>query len=1015
MPETVRFDHYEVLTRDDGSLYELGRGAMGVTYKALDTNLRIPVCLKVIAANHLHSDIARQRFIREARSAARLRNPNVAAVYHLGLEGDTWFYAMEFIDGETVDALIKRNGPLPPKLALEIADQVAKAYGAAEPHGLVHRDIKPANLMVIRDGEQVLVKVIDFGLAKSSLPDDESATLSMGGFVGTPHFASPEQLEERDLDVRSDIYSLGVTLWFMLAGRTPFAGSMAQVMSQHLSKTPPFEKLKVPAPMARLLRKLLEKNALDRPQNSVELRKDIARCIVELDSPDAIAEPSEAVSPSDAEENYMTMVDPGLLAAGTVTFEIGQLVAARYRVVESLGDSNLGRVYRAQDQTRAHDVRLVVLHESISLSTEAMSALERMIELLIPRPHPNLQRIEAIETVEGASFLVLEWCEGATLLDLLRARRELDSGEVIALLTQAAAGLDHVTACGVEETELALHRVFVSFARKPEIDWLREGMGHWPDFTVKINPLSRRGAEAAGETWAGGQTMVDAPRPSAGGASEKAVRSLAAIAYELLGGKLSATGLALGTFDFKPVAALGEAGNEVLRRALSTEPPFPSAGEFIKALTTPENIEFARRDHYGTASPTRAAASRGGETVAAPVALAPAPAPAKKSPILAVAIGAALLAGGGAVWYLKRPVPVAPPVNPGTTESGTSSTGTTTTTIPETTTEPEKKTPAPPTEKELLEKAVADAKALELREAWGACLAAWVKVARDFPNSNAGKANLEIVCGTLRLRPYGLGPEVFEPMKEPLAAAADMGIISAMMVLGENLKLTEPETALKWYLLAGEKGDPEGLTQAALLQSNGWNGHPADLEASAKLLEQAVEKGHVSAKLLLGESYLYGKGVTYDYKKAVSLIREAADASNAKALDLLGTLYSRPKSLPPSFNEFPADLTEAAKLYQKAAEAGNAGSWYNLAVLQLKNGGGEGKALLYARRGSEAKDPNSMFMLATFTEAGLSPVLPKNVDEAKRLYVEAAELGQPRAQDWCRKNNVEFTAKPVRR
>jgi serine/threonine protein kinase len=218
MPETVTFDHYEVLTRDDGSLHELGRGAMGITYKAFDTNLGMPVALKVISGNWLNSDVARQRFIREARSAAKLRHRHVASVFHLGTEGEAYFYAMEFIDGETVDALIKRQGPLHPKLALQIAAQVARALNAAQPHGLVHRDIKPANLMLVREDDEVMVKVIDFGLAKSSLPgEEESATVSLGGFVGTPHFASPEQLEEREIDVRSDIYSLGVTLWYMLA------------------------------------------------------------------------------------------------------------------------------------------------------------------------------------------------------------------------------------------------------------------------------------------------------------------------------------------------------------------------------------------------------------------------------------------------------------------------------------------------------------------------------------------------------------------------------------------------------------------------------------------------------------------------------------------------------------------------------------------------------------------------------------------------------------------------------
>ena len=263
MLETAIFDHYEVLTRDDGSLFELGRGGMGITYKAFDTSLRMPVALKVINANYLKSEVARQRFVREARSAARLRNRHVASVFHLAMKGDTWFYAMEFIDGETLGALIKRHGPLRPALALAITAQVARALNEAAHHGLVHRDIKPDNLMLVEDDDELIAKVIDFGLAKASIASDAdgAASVSVGGFVGTAHFASPEQWEEREIDTRSDIYSLGVTLWYMLTGRPPFLGSMPQVMRQHLSKTPPFERLEgLPAPVVDLLRKMLAKD-----------------------------------------------------------------------------------------------------------------------------------------------------------------------------------------------------------------------------------------------------------------------------------------------------------------------------------------------------------------------------------------------------------------------------------------------------------------------------------------------------------------------------------------------------------------------------------------------------------------------------------------------------------------------------------------------------------------------------------------------------------------------------------
>jgi serine/threonine protein kinase len=235
MPEAEQYQQYEVLRREDGSLWELGRGAMGITYKAYDTNLHCTVALKVINSTYLQNDTARQRFLREARAAAALRHPNVASVFNLSTHQDNYFYVMEFIDGETVEACVKRKGRLEPVEALNITLQVSRALAAAAKQRLVHRDLKPANLMLVdQEGEQI-VKVIDFGLAKSAKDaGEDTGTLTMGGFVGTPHFASPEQVEEGDLDVRSDIYSLGATLYFMIAGKAPFSGSVGQVMSQHL-------------------------------------------------------------------------------------------------------------------------------------------------------------------------------------------------------------------------------------------------------------------------------------------------------------------------------------------------------------------------------------------------------------------------------------------------------------------------------------------------------------------------------------------------------------------------------------------------------------------------------------------------------------------------------------------------------------------------------------------------------------------------------------------------------------
>src|SRR5262249_35245711 len=143
-----RFDHYELVRSEDGRPVELGRGAMGVAYKAFDVNLRCPVTLKVIGERYLGDESARLRFLREARAAASVRHSNVASVFHLGRTGENYFYAMEFVEGETLEKLIKRAGRLEIKLALEITTQVAAGLVAVHEQNLVHRDIKPTNIMV---------------------------------------------------------------------------------------------------------------------------------------------------------------------------------------------------------------------------------------------------------------------------------------------------------------------------------------------------------------------------------------------------------------------------------------------------------------------------------------------------------------------------------------------------------------------------------------------------------------------------------------------------------------------------------------------------------------------------------------------------------------------------------------------------------------------------------------------------------------------------------------------------
>src|SRR5437870_1371418 len=163
-----RFDQYELITDDNGSPVELGRGAMGVTYKAFDTNLRCEVALKVIHPRYLADESSRERFLSEARAAAQLRHRNIASVFHLGTEHGEYFYTMELVEGETIENWVRRKGPLDCTTALDITLQVTRALIAAGNRKFVHRDVKPSNVMLCTEADGVIVaKLIDFGLVRA--------------------------------------------------------------------------------------------------------------------------------------------------------------------------------------------------------------------------------------------------------------------------------------------------------------------------------------------------------------------------------------------------------------------------------------------------------------------------------------------------------------------------------------------------------------------------------------------------------------------------------------------------------------------------------------------------------------------------------------------------------------------------------------------------------------------------------------------------------------------------------
>ena len=259
-------------------LGELGQGAMGIVYKARD-----PLIDRVVAIKTINLGLALDekeeyegRFYQEAKAAGRLNHPNIVTIYDVGKSGDVAYIAMEFLQGRELRDIMNDGGLLPVDQVLDIVAQVAQGLAYAHEHGIVHRDVKPSNIMVVRDGH---AKITDFGIARMA----SSAVRTQTGMVlGSPKYMSPEQVMGKEIDQRSDIFSLGVMLYEMLTGQAPFNGeNVNAIMYQTLNAVPaPPNTLNpaVPEMINFILAKALAKKVEDRYQNAMDFAVDLRAC-----------------------------------------------------------------------------------------------------------------------------------------------------------------------------------------------------------------------------------------------------------------------------------------------------------------------------------------------------------------------------------------------------------------------------------------------------------------------------------------------------------------------------------------------------------------------------------------------------------------------------------------------------------------------------------------------------------------------------------------------------------------
>src|SRR5437867_3850223 len=443
---------------------ELGRGGMGIVLLARDVALDRPVAIKLLPPHLAARPDERDRFLQEARTAAGLAHPNIVPIHLVEARGELVFFVMGFVDGETLRDRVERAGPLPPRLATKLLQEVAWALGYAHQRGVIHRDVKPDNIMIERATERALVT--DFGIALGR----GAAESADGSITGTARYMSPEQACGEPVDARSDLYSLGATLFYALTGRAPFeATNVPAILTKHVYETAPLVQAlrpEVPAKLSAVVERLLRKAPSERFQTG----DDLARVAGEVRGRDFRAPPLVRAFVRNAQVSTMVLL--ALALGGKGAGIIGailliQLVVVARRLLRdgfAFGDIRAALLAESQVQQEEAEVtkqrswfrkldslwyriwagkagRAFFRLAGIGLKATARSALPSVERTELVLGRSALSAYEALPDAERRQArdlpAVLERLE--TGAEALRARG--DTGES---LTEAVAALEHL-------------------------------------------------------------------------------------------------------------------------------------------------------------------------------------------------------------------------------------------------------------------------------------------------------------------------------------------------------------------------------------------------------------------------------------------------------------------------------------------------------------------------------------------------------------------------------------------
>src|SRR6266705_3554646 len=607
--EKVRFGNFEVMNDPEGRPVLLGKGTFGRTYQARHCFLDTIVALKIITERYVADATVRQRFLTEARAVAKLSHPHIARLYDFGEMDGVLHYAMEYCGGGSMADYVANKGPLPLRQTIEIAQQISGALKCAHTAGFIHRDLKPSNIMLTTLDGPPFAKLIDFGLVQPSVPgatrsfaEDQSADGPR--FLGTPLFASPEQLREEPMDVRTDLFSLGMTLWFLMAGRAPESGSSAEIAASRLNREGYAARLpaNLPLPFRDVLGRLLEKDRKNRFASAADVFTALNACAAALGFRQArdYTEPLAAIDSEDAQatgSGALAKLEPIEIEA------VDAPLSSQFNVVARINEDFTGINYVGEEVGKKGAMSiLLVLHPLVLKDAPALDRFRVHIAQLMRLDVAEIVRPKAIKRYSDYVAVISDKPSGTDLLSVLRTERAVPLVEAAPLLEKIADVCDRLCAARLPGAQLAAGRIFV----EPGNDGLSKAQARLcPRFLAvsEATELARMNeSEDASSTMT--TDMLGDP-----GRADNMAEHFASLLYRMVAGRNCPVAASLSTQAYVAIPGLSEQSNRILAMVISRQVEDSSCGKVLREILNAEGIVPRVAGHSSEGFTTRPGSS----------------------------------------------------------------------------------------------------------------------------------------------------------------------------------------------------------------------------------------------------------------------------------------------------------------------------------------------------------------------------------------------------------------------